>query len=184
MKRIYLMRHTRAGQTNKHMLNDHERPLTKKGEELMPASSEYFNIHYKDSPPQIILSSTALRAKQTAALFKKNFKLLSELEVRTYTELYITGTDEILSVIHKIDNNLNSALIISHCPGLLNFAIKFSGSGDKVKFKDMKANFVPASFAAFDIDCKDWASISENSGILLDFVNGKNLKPKKIPKKI
>ncbi len=176
MKKLYLMRHSKAGQTDKHLLNDHERPLTKKGEELTPNIAGYFNTNYKDSPPQLILCSTALRAKQTAAIFKKNLKLNPELEIRTFQELYITGTDEILSVIHKIENKFSSALIISHNPGLQTFALKFSRSGDKQKFREMKSNFAPGSFATFECDVTDWSSITAESGTLLDFVNGKKLK--------
>ncbi len=170
------MRHSKAGQTDKHMLNDHERPLTKKGEELVPNISAYFAKNYKDNPPQVILCSTALRAKQTAAIFKKHFKVNPDIEIRTFQELYITGTDEILSVIHKIESKFTSALIISHNPGLQGFALKFSRSGDKQKFREMKANFAPGSFATFECDTKDWSSIAAESGTLLDFVNGKKLK--------
>jgi phosphohistidine phosphatase SixA len=49
------------------------------------------------------------------------------------------GSDEILSVIHKINEKLNSVLIISHNPGLQAFALKFSKAGDKQKYREMKA---------------------------------------------
>jgi phosphohistidine phosphatase len=175
MKKIYLMRHSKAGQTDKHLLNDHERPLTEKGEQLVPAIAEYFNANYKDNPPELILSSTALRAKQTATLFKKNYRVM-DAEIRTFPELYITGSDEILSVIHKINEKLNSVLIISHNPGLQAFALKFSKAGDKQKYREMKANFAPGSFAAFDVDVKNWHDVLADSGTLLDFVSSKKLK--------
>lgn len=175
MKKLYLMRHSKAGQTDKHMLNDHERPLTAKGEDLVPKIASYFNSHYKDSPPQLIICSTALRAKQTAGLFKRSFSN-KEIEIRTYPELYITGNDEILSVIHKLEDKYSSVLVISHNPGLQAFSVKFSKQGDKSKFREMRSNFAPGSFATFETDVKSWKEVSTESGTLLDFVNGKKLK--------
>ena len=176
MKKLYLMRHSKAGQTDKHLLNDHERALTVKGEEQVPLLAEHFRNNYKDSPPQIILCSTALRATQTATLFKRNYPELKDAEIHTFPELYITGTDEILSVIQRINEKLDSALIISHNPGLHNFALKFSKQGDKKKFREMKANMPPGSFAVFEADANDWNEVNMDSGILLDFVSGKCLK--------
>lgn len=176
MKKLYLMRHSKAGQTDKHLLNDHERPLTEKGEQLIPIIADFFNKNFKDTPPQIILSSTALRAKQTAALFKKSYILVKDIPIQTFQELYITGNDEILSVIHKIDEKLNSALLISHNPGLQEFAVKFSKAGDKTKFREMRSNFPPGSFAVFEADVDDWYQININSGILLNFVSSKIFK--------
>ncbi len=176
MKKLYLMRHSKAGQTNKHMLNDHERPLTKKGEEQVPLIAGYFNTHYKDDPPQVIVCSTALRAKQTATIFKKTFKTEKNVEILIFPELYITGTNEILSVINKISEKFRSALIVSHNPGLHEFAMKFSKLGDKKKFREMKSNMPPGSFATFEMDVESWNEVTVESGILLDFVDGKGLK--------
>jgi len=176
MKKIYLMRHSLAGQTDKHLLNDHERALTGKGEEQVPHIVAYYKNNYKDFPPQVIICSTALRAKQTASLFKKNFQLDSTMDILAFPELYITGNDEILSVIHRMDDKYNSILMISHNPGLHNFAISFATQGDKVKFREMKANMPPGSFAAFEVDVHEWSQININSGILLDYVNSKTLK--------
>lgn len=175
MKRIYLVRHSKAGQTNKHMLNDHERTLTKKGEEQAPKIAYYFLKNYKDNFPEIILSSTAIRAKQTSALFRKHFTQNTNIEIKNIQELYITSKEQILSVINSIENKFNSTLIVSHCPGLQDFCIDFAHSGDKVKFRDMRANFPPGSFAVFDIDVKNWKDVKPNSGVLLDFINGKKL---------
>ncbi len=176
MKRIYFMRHSYAGQTDKYMLNDHERPLTEKGEKLVKGISGYFNKNLKDSPPEIILCSTALRAKQTALTFKKNFKLDPEIQINAFAELYITGNDEVLSVIHGVSEDVNSILIISHNPGLLNFITKFASKGDKKKFRDMKSSFTPGSFAVFDVEVNDWYEVANNNGILLDFINAKQFK--------
>lgn len=179
MKRIYLMRHSKAGQTNKRLISDHERILTKKGEEQVPLLAAYFIKNYKDNPPELIITSTALRAKQTAALFKKNFSLNTEIDIKSYAELYLNVKTELLAVLRKLDDKKKSVLIISHVPGLQDLAVDFAYSGDKAKFRDMRANFPPGSFATFDVDVKSWKDLKERTGILLDFVNAKKLKKAK-----
>ena len=178
MKRLYFMRHSKAGQTDKHMLNDHERALTKKGEELIPDLTKYFEKYYSDNPPDIILSSTAVRAKQTAALFKDNYQAVKDknVKIEEYQELYITGDDEVLHVIRNIDDKYNTALIVSHNPGMHNFCLKFANEGDKDKYREMKSNFSPGSFVTFDVDVESWSSVKHETGILLDFTNAKNHK--------
>ncbi len=175
MKRIYLMRHSKAGQTDKNMLNDHERTLTDKGEHQASKVAPYFIEKYKDNPPQIILSSTAIRAKQTASLFKKYFTTNPEIEIKSFQDLYITSPAQILDIINRTTEEYKSILIVSHCPGLQEFAVSFARSGDKTKFREMRSNFPPGSFATFDCDVKNWYEITNNSAILLDFVNGKKL---------
>lgn len=176
MKRIFLMRHSKAGQTSKHMLSDYERPLTKKGEELCAIIAEYFSKFYKDSPPQLIICSTTTRAKQTAALFNKYFEG-DDIEILPIQELYMTkDNEEFLNIIKDLDDKVSSLLVIGHNPSLQQFALDFANEGDKKKFREMRSNFAPGSFATFNADNRSWKNIAENGGILLDFVNGKNIK--------
>jgi phosphohistidine phosphatase len=176
MKRIFLMRHSKAGQTAKHMLSDHERALTKKGEELCEQIAVYFNKFYKDTPPKLIIVSSATRAKQTAALLNKYFTQ-EDIKVITSQELYmVKSNEEIINVINDISDEYNSILIVGHNPGLQQFSLDFAMEGDKKKFREMRSNFAPGSFATFNADNKSWKNVSINSGVLLDFVNGKKVK--------
>lgn len=170
------MRHSKAGQTNKKLIDDHERVLTKKGEEQVPVLANYFCKNFKDNPPELIICSSAIRAKQTAALFRKHFTLDPEIEIKNYSELYLNIQSELLGLLKKLDDKKKAVLVIGHVPGLQNLAVDFAHSGDKSKFRDMRANFAPGSFATFDVDIKHWKDLKEKTGILLDFVNAKKLK--------
>jgi phosphohistidine phosphatase len=172
------MRHSKAGQTNKSMLSDHERTLTKKGEEQVQLISNYFLKNFKDVPPEVIFSSTAVRAKQTAFLFKKSYSQNTDIEIRLFPELYLTVENEILNVIKRTENSKKSILVISHVPGLQDFSVDFSNSGDKAKFRDMRANFPPGSIAVFDVEIKNWKDIKPKTGVLVDFIDAKKIKKK------
>ena len=171
------MRHSKAGQTNKKLLDDIERTLTKKGEEQIPLITEELSRKYKkDLPPELIITSTAIRAKQTAGIFRNHYKIKKNIEIKSFSELYINTDTEILNILKKTDNNINSVLVISHVPGLQHFAIDFAHSGDKSKFRQMRSNFPPSSFVVFDIDIKSWKNIEPKKGVLVDYINSKKIK--------
>jgi phosphohistidine phosphatase len=170
------MRHSKAGQTNKNILDDHERPLTLKGEQLCEKVADSFANNIKDFKPSIILSSTALRARQTANLFKKYYKSGKDIPIETHQELYITNDEEILNIIRSIDDKHQSALLISHNPGLLNFALKFANKGDKNMYRELKSNFPPGSYIAYEIDEDEWQNVKHQEASLLFYQNSKKAK--------
>jgi len=170
MKNIYLMRHSKAGQTKKQLLNDHDRPLTEKGRELCPAIGKYIRVLGK---PDLILCSTAKRAKDTAELISK--PLGKSTKLIEMQKLYLASPGEILSVINEINDKINSVLIVGHNNGLQKFCVEFAGKGDKKKFREMRHNFPPASLAVFGLAQKKWDEVKMRSGFLKDFVMAKDL---------
>jgi phosphohistidine phosphatase len=169
------MRHSKAGQTNKKIIDDHERQLTKMGEAICPKAAAYFKNFYKDNPPEIIISSTATRAKQTANMFRRSFSN-PDIEIKTVQKLYLGRLSDILDVIKELPDKYRSILVVGHNPGLQDFCVDFAHEGDKEKFRQMRSNFPPCSFATFNIEKSKWSETKADSGVLVDFVNGKKLK--------
>lgn len=169
MKRLYLLRHSKAGQTNKKLLDDHERSLTQKGVEVCALLGNYVSEENFD----LVLCSTALRAKETAELVLEQAGQSPHIEL--LPNLYLASPGEIFRVINQVSEEVSSVLVVGHNPGLQNLAINLAGKGDKKKFREMRNNFSPPSLAVFDIDT-EWAKVGPRSGELTDFVIGKNLK--------
>jgi phosphohistidine phosphatase len=176
MKRLYLLRHSKAGQTNKNISEDHDRKLTKMGEAACLKVAAYYSKNFKDNAPDIIICSSAMRARQTANLIKKHFEIKKDVELDMTPKLYLANPDDILNVIRLIPSKYTSALIVGHAPSLHDFAVGFAGKGDKEKFRLMRSNFPPASTAVFDVDKKSWKEFERNSGNLVDFISAKKLK--------
>lgn len=171
------MRHSKAGQANKKLTDDIERTLTKKGEEQALKLGEIFNnLYLQDFNPQLIITSNAIRAKQTASLLKKNLRKGSGISTKSFPELYLDTETKIIDILKKQDDSINSILVVSHIPGLQNFAIDFANSGDKTKFRQMRSNFPPGSFVTFNIDIQKWKDIEPQKGNLIDFINSKKIK--------
>lgn len=112
MKNVLLMRHAKSSWDDL-SLSDHERPLNKRGEKDAPRMGQLLSDI--DLLPDIIISSTAKRAKMTVSGLLKTCPF--EGEVLYTRELYHADVEDFLSVIKKIDDNVEIVLLISHNPG-------------------------------------------------------------------
>ena len=174
MKRLYVLRHSKAGQTNKKILNDQERPLTQKGLDICPNVAEY--LQNCDIQPELVICSTALRTKQTVEEVLEYLK--SDATVEYTQKLYLASSENIFTVIQNISPDVKSVMIAGHNPGLHQFVIELSGKGAKKKFREMRSNFPPASIASFNLNSSEWVDCEIQSGELMDFASSKELKKK------
>lgn len=172
MKRIYVLRHSKAGHTNKKLLDDHERPLTEKGVEVCGVVTDF--LRQQQPLPQRVLCSTAVRAKQTAQYVLEGLDQIVPIDY--IPSLYLAEPSHIIQLIHGLDDKVESVMIVGHNPGLQQFSILLPGSGDKKKFRSMRSNFPPPSMAVFDVDQKSWQDVGEQSAELVDFLVAKTVK--------
>ncbi len=77
MKTLYILRHAKSTWTDAN-LSDFERPLNERGVKTAPFMGEL--MAKKNFQPDLILSSPAQRAKQTALLIKKAGRMKAEIK--------------------------------------------------------------------------------------------------------
>lgn len=118
MKKIYLVRHAKSSWEN-NKLKDIERPLNKRGEKDAPFMGKL--MREKKIKPDLLISSPAERALKTAKIFCSEMEI-NENEIIVDQELYDAARKDILRVIQQFDNNINSAMLFSHNPGLTDLA--------------------------------------------------------------
>ena len=113
MKQLLLMRHAKSS-WKELALSDHDRPLNKRGKADAPRMGEYLSS--VGLVPDVILCSTAKRAKQTARF------LVTECSfdglVIYYPALYHGGTEEFIEALEGLDDEIETAMIIGHNPGM------------------------------------------------------------------
>jgi phosphohistidine phosphatase len=117
-KEILLVRHAKSSWKETH-LSDHDRPLNKRGIHDAPLMAKV--VKSSGFNPDIILSSTAVRAKSTAEAFAEEFGLRKKKFV-LLEELYMAGDDDFFDVLHSLDEDVRSVMIFSHNPGITEFA--------------------------------------------------------------
>ena len=113
MKTILLMRHAKSSWKDKD-IKDIKRPLAKRGKRNAPQMGEF--IKEKELVPQVILSSPAVRAQQTAELFVKGSEFQGE--IKYIDALFMAEADEYLKQLRTLPDDIERVMVIGHNPGL------------------------------------------------------------------
>ena len=109
---LVLMRHAKALPHNFHT-NDRERKLSEEGEKQAKLSAEYLvTINFI---PQLIITSSASRALQTAKIVSEILNLSNNIII-TNDELYYGDIDAYFYQIYKVDNNVKKLMLVGHNP--------------------------------------------------------------------
>lgn len=145
MKTLYILRHAKSSWTEAN-LSDFERPLNERGIKTAPFMGEL--MRKKNFQPDLILSSPAQRAKQTALLAKKAGRF--EAQIRYDERIYEASPLRLIEIVSEVENEIESVLLIGHNPG-------FEGL---VKFLTGESQSIPtAALAVVDLMADDWQSL-------------------------
>lgn len=109
MKTLVLVRHAKSSWDHPG-LDDHDRPLNARGEHDAPRMAHRFAA--RGLGVDLILSSTALRARTTAAVFGEALGVLVELDER----LYGAAPSNITALVGG--RGADRVLVVAHDPGL------------------------------------------------------------------
>jgi phosphohistidine phosphatase len=119
MKILYLVRHSKAKQRKPHH-PDFERTLVKSGEK--DALSIAKKLKKEGHMPDLLMSSTANRALETAHLFAEGLNFPSD-KIMVKDDLYSEiSAEALLYIIRKLDNQYSSLMLFGHNPVLTDLA--------------------------------------------------------------
>jgi phosphohistidine phosphatase len=148
MRLLHLLRHAKSSWDDP-ALADHERPLAPRG---LKASQLIANhVRTAGITPELVLCSTALRARQTLAALLP--VLGGNVDIRLEDELYEAGRNEVLARVRDVDNAVSSLLVIGHNPALHELALLLSGQAeglDRFPTGALATLAFPAAWAALD----------------------------------
>ena len=113
MKYLFLMRHAKSSWKDTSLI-DHERPLNSRGKTDAPKMGMYLSSIEK--VPDIIISSTATRARQTVDYFLQGCSFEGEVIYRQ--SLYHGGTEDYVDELQILGDVIQNAMIVGHNPGL------------------------------------------------------------------
>ena len=164
MKTLILMRHARPSKKDT-SLKKHDRPLSHRGQQdalLMAAL-----LQDKELVPQIILTSSAVSARQTSATLVEKLNLGGD--VLHLDRLYKTGCSRHFEVLREVDDRHDRLLLIGHNPALRRLVGRL-GAVDQP--------FPTASIAYLALPIAHWAELSEKTrGELVEFFTPAQLHP-------
>ncbi len=149
MKTLLIMRHAKSSWKEKE-LPDHDRPLKKKGRKDIVNMAKI--LKKKALIPDLILSSSAVRAKDTAALMAEKLNYKGELEL--IEDLYMAEPETYIQKIAALPASVETLLVVGHNPGLEGLVMTL---GDKI------ASLPTGSIAKIYLFIEKWTELNSET---------------------
>lgn len=145
-KSVILFRHGKSDWYAKYD-SDHDRPLAKRGIRDAKRMGEF--LSKRAEVPELILSSTALRTRETTklAIGAGNWNLDIELEEKVYE----ASVEETINIIKSQDDKYNSMCLVGHEP-ILSTIITLIDNKKKIKFPT-------ATMARISFSASEWKRV-------------------------
>jgi len=149
MKTLYIVRHAKSSWDNP-SLSDHDRPLMQKGINKTIKITEF--LKWKITCPDLFLSSTAVRARQTAEIISKGLNYPSKRIIAT-NKLYHATTESIFNELYGLSNQIILVMIFGHNPGLTYLVNKF--------LNPTIENLPTSGVVSVSFETNEWKKINE-----------------------
>lgn len=169
MRRLILLRHANAAPADG--MPDEERPLNKRGREIMAAVTAF--VAKQALRPDLALVSTALRTRETWELLLPAFAVPPSH--RFEPGLYAAPADALMQLARKTDANVRTLLLIGHNPGFEEFARALVASGETEAMIRYGGKLPTAALAVLELALDDWKRAGPKSGRLELFATPKSL---------
>lgn len=111
----------------------------------------------KDCCPEILISSDAPRALQTAEIFAEVWDVKKNTIIQNHA-IYDAPLRRLLQIVAEMDNKYQHAVIFGHNPGLSNLAEYYTGFSFQLN---------TSSALVLEFETENWKEISGNSGKII-----------------
>ena len=146
MKTLLVLRHAKSSWKDLDV-TDHDRALNSRGERDAPRIGKI--IAAEEVRPDIILSSTAKRARRTAEAISDALGL-SGTAVVLDGRLYLAEPAEVVDVVRNARSDARCVLVVGHNPGLEVLVMRLTGHAEPLP---------TAAVAAVGLPMDSWRSL-------------------------
>jgi phosphohistidine phosphatase len=167
-KRLFILRHAKSS-WNDPGLDDHERPLAPRGRRAVAVLAEHLKADEID--PELVLCSSSRRTRETLEGIRAGGKHVIE------PELYGASTDELLTRLRQVPDEVASVMVIGHNPAIQALVLRLaseSGAGDRTALSQARAKFPTGALATLTFK-SDWSDLAPGCARLTAFVRPKAL---------
>jgi phosphohistidine phosphatase len=160
-----VLRHAKAAS---HEGDDHSRPLTARGRR----QAAEVGAQIASTPvaaarrPELVVSSSARRARQTAELVVAELEPGVELMVER--ALYGAAPDDVVEIIRELGAETSSVMVVGHNPTVHELALGLLVTGDRAGRARLEQGFPTAALAAVAVPVEAWTALSMGSATLLE----------------
>ncbi|MFT5833889.1 MAG: phosphohistidine phosphatase [Cognaticolwellia sp.] len=149
MKTVVFIRHAKSSW--KFMdLTDFQRPLNKRGLRDAPIMGE--RLQKRKIFPDLIVSSTAVRAYATAKIIAKKLNYKID-DIQQKAEIYESSRETVLNILRELPNKKNIVFVFGHNPTFTTLANYFSN--------DYIPNVPTCGMVAIDFEIDKWQDLDQ-----------------------
>jgi phosphohistidine phosphatase len=152
MKTLLLLRHAKSSWKNGGV-KDFDRPLNQRGLKAAPQVGKL--IRKRKLKPDLVLSSPAERARQTAQLVLESAGL--NVELRYDERIYEASAARLLEIVSQIEDSADSAMLVGHNPGMEELSEVLTGDGRHLS---------TAALACIELNVEKWSKVRAGAGRL------------------
>ena len=162
MKTLLLLRHAKSSWDDL-SLKDFDRPLNKRGLKAAPRVGAH--MQKEKLRPDLVLSSPALRAKQTTTMVCEagGFASLANFDER----IYEASAQRLFEIVAGIDDRIGMAMLVGHNPGFEELLAALTSESQAMP---------TAALACIELKVEKWSDLALDCGKLKWLVRAKDLK--------
>ncbi len=168
MKTLHLLRHAKSSRDDP-ALADHERPLNKRGRATAKAMAKY--MARTKIAPDIVLCSTAVRAKETLDPIAER---LRPAQVVFADGIYEVPQGELWKQLRALPEKAQTVLMIGHNPGLHDLVLALAGAGGRNQPPLSEGKFPTGALATFSFEGK-WKDLQPGGARLVSLIEPRRL---------
>jgi len=161
MKELLIMRHAKSSWDLPYN-TDFERPLNKRGRKAAPRMGEF--LVDRDLLPDLIVSSPAERAKQTAELLVEASGYDGEMQLAH--AIYHAYSEDLMLVVQGLPDEAERVMLVGHNPGFEMLVEQLCGGAVRMP---------TAAIAYIWLSAASWAEVEVETGELQWLVKPKLL---------
>jgi phosphohistidine phosphatase len=149
MKTLLILRHAKSSWKDL-TLSDHDRPLKKRGKRDAPRMGEL--IYEQDLTPDMILSSTAKRARLTTQAVAQACRY--EGEINFHRDLYHADSEMIINMLSDMADEFIRIMVVGHNPDLEELLEFLTGDYERLP---------TAALAQITLPIENWSELDEDT---------------------
>jgi phosphohistidine phosphatase len=164
-RRLVLLRHAKAEHSGS--ISDELRALEPRG--VRQCAAVGAGLRAVGLIPELVLVSTALRARQTWECVASALGYEPDPEVELSDALYGARADEVIGLVRGTDDRVRTLMVVGHEPAMSATAARLAVSGDPKHLSQVRLGLPTASYAVLDLS-GPWSSLGRTGVVLSDVV--------------
>ena len=149
MKTLLVLRHAKSSWKNPET-SDHDRPLNRRGKRDAPRMGRL--VAARGLRPDVIVSSTAQRARRTADEVAQHSGYEGAVQLERH--LYLASPDEIVDVVRSVAGGARRVMVVGHNPGLEDLVARLAGHPETLP---------TAALAEIRLSIRSWKDLAVSS---------------------